>query len=219
MCGRFAINVEAAQLADRFQAGLPGAGLSFSPRLNAAPTELLPVIIAEAAARHVALFRWGLVPSWSKDASMASNLINARAETLAEKPSFREAFKKRRCLVPATSFYEWQTQTTADGKTHKQPMQIALPDQPIFALAGLWEQWRDPNGEQRHTFTIITTAPNSLMSQIHNRMPVILAPEQESLWLDEAAGPPAWSSLLQAYPSEKMAAAPFANDTLRQRGL
>jgi putative SOS response-associated peptidase YedK len=131
------------------------------------------------------LLRWGLIPSWAKDPSMGDRMINARAETVAEKPSFRRALQKRRCLVLADGFYEWRK----EGKT-KTPMYIRLRSHEPFGFAGLWETWKSPEGEAIHSCTVITTTPNSLMESIHNRMPVILSREGESSWLDRAIETP-----------------------------
>ena len=198
MCGRFTIFADPGRLAERFDASLPPDGLR--PRYNAAPTQSLPVLLNEGD-RVIQLLRWGLVPFWAKDASIGSQMINARAETLAEKPSFRNALKKRRCLVLADGFYEWKKTTTG-----KAPMRISLASGEPFAFAGLWEIWDAPEGDKLRTFTIITTTPNDLVEPIHNRMPVILRPELEPLWLDNDADKDAWLDVLRPYPAELMTA-------------
>ena len=143
----------------------------FAPRYDAAPTQSLPVILDEDP-HHIAMLRWGLIPSWAKSPDVGYKMINARAETLAEKPSFRSAFKSRRCLVLADGFYEWP-KTGAE----KTPLRITLASGLPFAFAGLWDCWQSPADESVRTFTIITTTPNELMSRFHHRMPVILRPE------------------------------------------
>lgn len=202
MCGRFTIFADPERLAERFQAGLPAEGLQ--PRYNAAPTQQLPVILNDGPAA-IQLLQWGLIPFWAKDPSIGSRLINARAETLAEKPAFRTALKKRRCLVLADGFYEWQK--TAAGK---QPMRITLASGEPFAMAGLWETWDAPDGSPLCTFAIITGEPNELVASIHNRMPAILLPEHEAIWLDNAAEPAIWLDILRPYPAERMAAYPVS---------
>jgi putative SOS response-associated peptidase YedK len=202
MCGRFTIFADPGRLAERFQAALPPDGLS--PRYNAAPTQRLPVILNDGPPA-IQLLRWGLIPFWAKDPSIGSRMINARSETLVDKPAFRAAFKKRRCLVLADGFYEWQK--TPGGK---QPMRITLASGEPFAMAGLWEAWDAPDGSTLRTFTIITGEPNELVAPIHNRMPAILRPEHEAIWLDNAAEPAIWLDILRPYPSEHMAAYPVS---------
>lgn len=147
---------------------------------------------------------WGLIPSWAKDASIASKLINARSETISEKPSFREAFKRRRCLVIADGFFEWDKK----GKT-RRPFYFQLKEERPFAFAGLWEHWTGQDGERVETCTIITTTPNELLARVHNRMPVILPPEVYNIWLDEdARNAEACKELLCPYPSSEMIAYP-----------
>jgi len=202
MCGRFTIFADPDRLAERFQAALPADGLQ--PRYNAAPTQYLPVILNDGPPA-IQLLQWGLVPFWAKDPSIGSRMINARAETLAEKPAFRAALKKRRCLVLADGFYEWQKTPTG-----KQPMRITLASGEPFAMAGLWETWDAPDGSLLRTFTIVTGEPNELVAAIHNRMPTILLPEHEALWLDNAAEPAIWLDILRPYPAERMAAYPVS---------
>lgn len=204
MCGRFTLTVDPEQLAAAF--GLTTVP-EFTPRFNIAPTQHALVVTAEQpdAARFM---RWGLIPSWAKDPAMGAKLINARSETAAEKPSFRTALKKRRCLVPASGFFEWQAQ--AGGK---QPFYISVPDSPILALAGLWENWRDPaSGEDVRTFTILTTSANSFMRDFHERMPVIVNREDWPVWMDKADVPEAvLAGLLQRpFEPERMRAWPVS---------
>lgn len=204
MCGRFSIFADPERLAERFGASLPEEGLQ--ARYNAAPTQNLPVILNEEVdGRRIQLLRWGLVPFWAEDPAIGSRMINARGETLAEKPSFRTALKKRRCLVLADGFYEWKK--TPDGKT---PMRITLKSGEPFALAGLWETWKGPAGDLLRTFTIVTTSPNELLEPIHNRMPVILPREHEAIWLDNAADQAIWLDMLRPYPADLMTVYPVS---------
>ncbi len=174
MCGRYVLEATPEQLQMAFDLdNVP----QFAPRYNIAPTQLVPVITNEAP-RVLTPLRWGLLPSWAKDESMGSKMINARAETVTEKPAFRAAFKRRRCIVPASGYYEWQQRE--DGK---QPIYIHLPDVPVFGLAGLWEVWHNPNGDEIRTYTIITTQANAFTTPLHHRMPVILPPDAYDEWL------------------------------------
>lgn len=175
MCGRFAIT-RIVGLPARFQ--LASFELDFKPRFNIAPSMEVPIIIRESPNRAV-MMKWGLVPFWAKDAKIGNRMINARAETVQTKPAFRTSLKRKRCLVPATGFYEWRR--TKDGKI---PHFVRMKDESFFAFAGLYDHWKDAEGNKLVTFTIITTEPNALMSKIHNRMPVILQPEDEQVWLE-----------------------------------
>src|SRR5262249_13651346 len=152
------------------------------PRYNIAPAQLSPIVTATATGRSIRMARWGLVPPWSRDLSLAAGMINAPAETLEERHAFRTTFDTQRCLVPARGFYEWQAQGTKN-----QPYKIALRNGALFALAGLWERWAPENGEPVDTFTIITTQANKLVGEVHDRMPVIIAPLDYHRWL---TGPP-----------------------------
>lgn len=177
MCGRFTLTAPPDQLASLFD--LPQEPMVV-PRYNIAPTQPVAVVRmnAQKAEREWALTYWGLVPSWSKDPSMGARMINARSETVTEKPAFRAAFKRRRCLVPANGFYEWQKQ----GKG-KQPFYITTPDGAPFAIAGLWEYWEGADGSALESCTLLTTSANTLMAPLHDRMPVIVAPEDYDQWL------------------------------------
>lgn len=203
MCGRFSIFADPERLAERFKARLPAEGLT--PRYNAAPSQDLPVILNEDR-QLIQLLRWGLVPFWAKDPSIGNRMINARAETLPQKPGFRTALQKRRCLVLADGFYEWQK---LNGR--KQPLRVVLKSGEPFAFAGLWETWRQPDGGLLRTFTIVTTAPNELLASIHDRMPAILLPEHEQVWLDDSAGQRAWLKVLRPYPAELMTVYPVSH--------
>jgi len=169
MCGRFSLIVDASVLAGVFEIDPPQ---NLRPRFNIAPTQTIPIVRAGSEQpREWAEVRWGLVPSWAKDPKIGARMINARGETVAEKPSFRSAVKNRRCLIPADGFYEW-----AKTDTGKQPNYIHFADGRAFAFAGLWERWHTSEGEALATCTIITTTPNDLVAGLHDRMPVILAP-------------------------------------------
>jgi len=178
----------------------------FAPSYNAAPQSFQPVVRLnrDTNQREVALLRWGLVPFWAKDAKIGLNTINARAEEAAAKPAFREALKKRRCLVPADAFYEWQR---LDSKK-KRPFAVALKSGEPYAFAGLWESWNSTVGDALETFTILTTDPNELMSPIHNRMPVIVEPQNYERWLDSENPTQPPVDLLRPYPAEAMCAWP-----------
>ncbi|MBE2182163.1 MAG: SOS response-associated peptidase [Anaerolineae bacterium] len=199
MCGRFVIAADANVIQQAFD--LESIPADFSPRYNIAPTQLAPVITNEHPDQLV-MYRWGLIPSWAKEISIGAKMINARAEGIDEKPSFRAAFKRRRCLVPATGFYEWQA--CEDGK---HPMYIQLKQQSLFAMAGLWEVWRDGEGRDLRTFTIITTSANSFMKNIHDRMPVILHRDDYAVWLqDEEVPTDALKNLLRPFDPDTLTA-------------
>jgi putative SOS response-associated peptidase YedK len=212
MCGRFARRSTQEVLADWFGVELEDMPW-FAPTYNAAPQSTQPVVRVnrDSGGREIALMRWGLVPFWAKDPKFGYSTINARAEEAASKPAYREALKKRRCLVPADAFYEWQR----ISEKNKQPYAIALKSGEPYALAGLWETWKPQEGPALETFTILTTDPNELMQTIHNRMPVILDQRDYERWLDpdgrnsgDLARPPI--DLLRPYPAEKMQAWPVS---------
>jgi len=197
MCGRFVLDTSPETLQQTFD--LVTVPESLPPRFNIAPSQPVAVI-TNRDPQQVDFFKWGLVPFWSKDPSIGYKMINARAETIAEKPAFREAFKRRRCLIPATGFYEW----TKSGSA-KQPMYIHLRDNQVFAFAGLWETWKDENGTPLHSCTILTGEPNDLIQNFHHRMAVILHPSDYKLWLSPDEMTPAeLMPLLQPYPAEEM---------------
>lgn len=203
MCGRFTLTTDLDRLAEHF--AFRAAHLSYTPRYNIAPSQLV-LTLSDAQEHRAGFLRWGLIPSWAKDPGIGDRMINARAETVAEKPSFRRALQKRRCLVLADGFYEWRK----EGKK-KTPLFITLKSREPFAFAGLWERWKSPTGEAIHSCTIITTTPNTLMESIHNRMPVILPREAEMQWLDRTVeDPQALLQLLTPYPAEAMAAHPVS---------
>jgi putative SOS response-associated peptidase YedK len=182
-----------------------GAGAPpLAPRYNIAPTQTV-ITVTDDGARRIEQMRWGLIPRWAKDAKIGSSLINARAETLAEKPSFRNALRRNRCLIPADGFYEW---TAGSGGRRKRPLRVTLRSGEPFAFAGLWDEWTPPDGQPPlRTCTIVTTTPNELMAQYHHRMPVILTPETEAIWLDpEVADLDRLLALLVPYPAKEMTA-------------
>ncbi|RDI70369.1 SOS response-associated peptidase [Halopelagius longus] len=216
MCGRYSLFTPAEELRDRFDAE-PARRLK--PRYNCAPGQELPVVTNDAP-EEMRFLKWGLVPGWADDRSAKDGLINARAETVDEKPSFREAFERRRCLVPADGFYEW---AAPDGE--KRPYRVAFEDDRPFAMAGLWERWRpertqtglgdfadggaaDADPDVLETFTVVTTDPNEVVAELHDRMAVVLDPDEEETWLhgdsEEAA------SLLDTHPGDEMRAYPVS---------
>ena len=203
MCGRFALIVSGEAIAEQFE--LAETPL-LAPRYNIAPTQPVAAVrLAHSGQRELTHFHWGLIPSWAKDPSMSARMINARAETVTDKPAFRAAFKRRRCLIPASGFYEWQQQGSG-----KQPMFIQAQDGSLLALAGLWETWHAPDGGEIDSCTILTTSPNELMAPIHNRMPVIVEPADYDLWLDSGDRPEDGLHLLRPYPANKMAFYPVS---------
>ena len=217
MCGRYSLTSELTELAERF--GFAAGELAIQPRFNVAPSQPALTVIsagrnakAPGPANRAGFMRWGLIPAWAKDAAIGNRLINARAETLTEKPSFRRALERRRCLVLADGFYEWQ-KVGRKG----QPFRITLASGEPFGLAGLWERWQAPSGETVNSCTIITTAANQLLAPIHHRMPVILSPHLETAWLDPDVSDTALlGSMLAPYPAEGMQfypVSPLVNST------
>ncbi len=194
MCGRFSLTTEEQRLNQFFR--LAGGSEPYVPRYNGAPTQHLAVITAKEP-RMLQYFRWGLVPSWTKEIPKSTPVINARAETLSEKPVFRHALKSKRCLVPADGFYEW----VHSGK--KQPYRFVMADESPFAMAGLWEYWKGRGNELIQSFAIITTGPNKLMEPIHNRMPVILPKEAYDEWLN-GDNEKSLLGMLKPFPDNKM---------------
>jgi putative SOS response-associated peptidase YedK len=193
MCGRYTQAQSVKELAERF--GLKAPTLTLAPRWNIAPSQQAAVVLRERGGKALALHRWGLVPGWAADASIGNKLINARAEGLAEKPSFRQAFKQRRCLVPADGFYEW-------GKD-KTPYLFKPEKTELVAFAGLWEEWRDTEGKPLRSFTIVTTSAAPVVKPVHGRMPVILPREKEDLWLDPSTDRGLLEELLAPFPGLK----------------
>ncbi len=204
MCGRFSLITSGETIAEQFQ--LPEVP-SLPPRYNIAPTQPVAAVRQSPGngARELALLRWGLVPFWSKDPNIGARMINARSETVAHKPAFRAAFRQRRCLVLADGFYEWQRREGG-----KQPFYIRLRDERPFAFAGLWEHWQGPDETTIDSCTVLTTEPNDVIRPVHNRMPVILAPEDYDLWLDpHIQEPEMLQPLLRPYPFQDMIAYPI----------
>jgi putative SOS response-associated peptidase YedK len=205
MCGRFALTVDPADLQDAFpEFSFPAQG---APRYNIAPSQ--PILaLPNDGTNQADFFVWGLIPSWDKDPSIGNRMINARAETLAEKPAFRSAYKYHRCLIFADGFFEWQVRP---GLKSKVPHFIRLKSGAPFAFAGLWEHWQSADGSEVRSAAIITTEPNELMASIHNRMPVILRPDTYSQWLDSASQSPVrFQNLLVPYPAGEMDAYPVS---------
>ncbi|HLZ57997.1 MAG TPA: SOS response-associated peptidase [Ktedonosporobacter sp.] len=219
MCGRFTLTVDINSIARAFNVA---PSLQTVPRYNIAPTQDVVAVMSDggassptgnsiasttSGAAHLELLRWGLIPSWAKEESVGSRMINARAETLAEKPSFKRLLRSRRCLILADGFYEWK-QEELGGKT---PMYITLKDHEPFAFAGLWDAWKNPEGEVIRTCTIITTQPNDLVSSIHNRMPAILSADAREEWLDPGLQDEhILLPLLGSYPADAMSARPVS---------
>ena len=207
MCGRYGLNASPAKLRTRFN--VPAVPeLPFDGQLhNIAPSQQMPIVRQGKDSREMALARWGLIPNWAKDAKIGYSLINASADTVAEKPAYRSAFKRRRCLVAADGFYEWK----ATGGKVKQPYFISLKDKEPFGFAGLWEQWDNPeDGKTVESFSIITTEPNELMAPIRNRMPVILRTQDYSTWLDPEEVPDTLKGLLRPFDAQLMDAFPVS---------
>lgn len=209
MCGRFTLTIDLADLVNVFPwLTVPeGARTGAIPRFNVAPTQPVAVVPNDNG-RTLDYFVWGLIPSWADDPKMGSRMINARGETVAEKPLFRAAYRRRRCLVLADGFYEWQK---VAGQDRKQPMYVQLKSGEPFGFAGLWEIWHSPHGDEIYSCTIVTTKPNDLMKPIHDRMPVILPGESIDAWLDPGeveAG--SLDHLLKPYPADRMTAYPVS---------
>lgn len=205
MCGRFTLTLEPGELREAF----PGVEIpaEMQPRYNIAPSQPVAVIPNDGK-NKLDFFVWGLIPSWAKDPAIGNRMINARSETLAEKPSFRAAYRRRRCLVLADGFYEWRKEP---GNKAKTPMYIQMESKEPFAFAGLWEIWHSADGSEVRSCNIITTEPNGLVKQIHNRMPVILPREAYELWLaPEEKDPSELDDLLVPFPAPEMMAYPVS---------
>ena len=179
MCGRYSLSTDIEGLSGRFD--FKATGLPYASRFNIAPTQQVLTVTNDGTENQAQMMKWGLIPFWAKDPKIGNRSINARADTLHERPVFRQAFQKRRCLVIADGFYEWMK-----GGNGKVPMRITLKSGEPFGFAGLWETWKSPEGELIQTCSIVTTTPNELMAPIHDRMPVILSRNSECLWLDPA---------------------------------
>lgn len=201
MCGRFTQTANKEEIEKEFKIDSFN-NVNFNPRYNIAPSQDILAVRVLGAARELSELRWGLIPSWAKDPAIGNRMINARAETLTEKPSFQNAFPYRRCIIPATGFYEWKK-----GAGGKQPFYFYLKDKEIFGFAGLYEKWLDTDsGKYIETCTLITTAPNQILKPVHDRMPVILKPQDYSEWLDTAEkDTDKLQKLLNSYPADEMA--------------
>lgn len=200
MCGRYTQTQDLNKLKERFEA--VAENLEIFPQYNLAPTQDGPVVVMGDKAPAIKIMRWGLVPFWAKDEKIGNKMINARAETLAEKRTFKGLLRRKRCLVPADGFYEWRKEPGQRGKT---PMRFTVSNEDLFAFAGLWDRWNNPDGEELETYIIITTAPNDLLATVHNRMPVILKRADEKKWLDSARDDPqSLLDLLAPYPADEM---------------
>lgn len=206
MCGRYTLYESSAGFPRQF--GVEDDTFLLTPRYNIAPMQVAPVVRQDQdGKRRIHLMRWGLVPFWSKDEALSTKLINARAETLQEKPSFRSAFKTRRCIIPASGFYEWKP--VAGGK---QPYYIHSAQGLYLGLAGLWEHWKKPDGETLETFTIVTTDANESMRALHDRMPVIISPSDYSAWLTAEAKSDVLPHLLQPCAPELLGMYPVSKE-------
>ena len=204
MCGRFTITLAADEVHEQLELGeLPR---DWQPRYNVAPSQPVPAV-TDAQSRQVEWLRWGLIPFWAKDMAIGSRLINARSETVTEKPSFRQAFAQRRCLILADGFYEWQR--SKEKKSPSIPYHFHRKDRGAFAFAGLWERWRNPEGEELRSCTILTTAANGVVAPVHDRMPVILSGADLWAWLNPAE-PAELQALLKPYPEDWLEAYPVS---------
>lgn len=209
MCGRFQLSVKGKHIKERFNVEVFDE--FYKPNYNCAPSQKLPVI-TNAEPNILSFYQWGLIPFWAKDPKIGYKLLNTRAESIAEKPSFKNAFKKRRCIIPANGFYEWKK------NEQKIPYRIFLKNESLFSLAGIWETWKDAEDRPIHSFSIITTTPNKLMQDIHDRMPVILPLEKEDVWLNETDEQilkelliPFDTKQMEAYPVSKKVNSPANN--------
>jgi putative SOS response-associated peptidase YedK len=205
MCGRFTLSLDPGEV--RAELGVNEVPEEFFRRYNVAPTQPVAVL-RDADNRRIEAFKWGLIPSWAKDPEIGSRMINARSETLSEKPSFRSAFARRRCLVLADGFYEWDKISARKGA--KTPYHIHLKDRKLMTFAGLWEVWQPKEGEPVYSCTIITCPANELVGKLHDRMPVILSPEDRWAWVGASANAGELQALLAPYPAAEMALTPVS---------
>lgn len=207
MCGRFTLLTDWEQLIARFHINNHTDDVTDEPRYNIAPSQSILAVIHDGKKARAGRLRWGLIPAFAKNPQIGYKMINARAETIDEKPAYKRLLSRKRCLLPADSFYEWRRDCS--GKT---PMRILRKDQQPFAFAGLWDRWQSPDGQHIHTCTIITTSSNQLMQPIHGRMPVILTKAHENMWLDRSITDPALlKSFLVPYDTEEMTAYPVSD--------
>lgn len=203
MCGRFSLYADFKVIMDRFNIEETMIEEEdYTPSYNVAPSQMVMAVVNDGSKNRLGKLKWGLIPPWAKDEKIGYKMINARAETAAEKPSFKKALRQKRCLVVADSFYEWQR--SGDKKI---PMLIKMKSGEPFAFAALWETWQSPNGKKVNSCTILTTEPNSLMEKIHDRMPVVLTKEEEDIWLDPKVNDPeTLSKLMKPFNPSKMEA-------------
>ena len=201
MCGRFSFSPLSKVIEDRFDVKVDS---NYKPRFNCAPSQNLAVI-SNLDPVSLSYFRWGLIPFWARDPKIGYRMINAKAETITEKPSYKNAFRRKRCLVLSDGFFEWKKV----GEKEKIPYRILLKEESLFSMAGIWDSWKNEEGEFINSFSIITTGPNDLMKNIHDRMPVILHPADESKWLGDTA-PDVLLEFLRPFPAEKMTAYPVS---------
>lgn len=200
MCGRFTLTAEFQQIIDRFDIQVATGENIYQKNFNIAPTDKVMAVVNDGKRNRLGYLKWGLIPSWANDEKIGSKLINARAETIIEKPSFKQAFHKRRCLVIADSFYEWKR--TSEGKV---PHRIKLKSGNLFAMAGIWEGWKSADGDSIYTCSILTTTANQVIAPIHDRMPVILKPADEETWLDSSVvNPSVLQALYTPYSEEQL---------------
>ena len=207
MCGRSSLTKTEKELEIRFNATFYSENLERYnplPNFNVAPSHMHPVITNQDPT-HFQPFRWGLIPFWAKDHKIGYKMINARKETVLEKTAFKKAIEKRRCIVPFDGFYEWKK---VDGG--KQPYRITLKDGGLFSVAGIWEKWKDPKGEIVYSFSLLTQEPNKLMANIHDRMPAILLPDQEKIWLDNELPAKDVLQMIIPYPDDELVAYPVS---------
>lgn len=202
MCGRFTLTATFEQLIDRFDIESFLLDEEYSPNYNVAPSQSVIAVLNNGSINKMGYLKWGLIPPWVEDTKIGYKMINARAETLAEKPSYRNAYRSKRCLVVADSFYEWKR----GDQNQKTPMRIKLKTDDLFAMAGLWEKWTSPDGQSIFSCTVVTTTANELVHDIHERMPVILKPNDEKVWLNPKSNAKELNHLLKPLDKELMEA-------------
>jgi putative SOS response-associated peptidase YedK len=200
MCGRFALIKDLDKVKAYYGAK---SNAAWNPSYNIAPSQMIPVVVQEKDGREIRLMKWGLVPHWAKDAKIGFKMINARAETVDEKPGFRDAFKSGRCIIPASGFYEWR-------KPDKQPFWFSPEGEDLFSLCGLWARWKNPEGKILESCAILTTEANDTVAPVHDRMPVILGHNAAGAWLDGATPADELKELLIPFPAKKMSAVPVS---------
>jgi putative SOS response-associated peptidase YedK len=202
MCGRYSLSKTKKELEERFNAEILA---DFNPRYNIAPTQLVPVITSDSP-KGFSFFYWGITPDFGKNKPVAHKLINARSETVMEKTTFKKSFQSRRCLIPADGFFEWKK----IGKKTKTPFRFTMGDDKLFAFAGIWEEYENVKGEVNHTFVILTTQANSLVADVHDRMPVILSKNDEKKWLDSYSSEQELIEIIQPYNAQQMISYPVS---------